>query len=102
MRTKLERVPLKVRACEGTSEGSSAEVFMLGHALCVCVFSSHIFWMSSSLDVPAGVTQEKGQTGFIIHLRSAVHAFVIPTRGIQPFLSLVNYEVEFCVLTVSL
>ena len=40
--TKLERVvtqidravPLKVRACEGTSEGSSDEVFMLGHALC--------------------------------------------------------------------
>ena len=41
-RTKLERViaqidravPLKVRACEGTSVGSSAEVFMFGHALC--------------------------------------------------------------------
>ena len=41
-RTKLERViaqidravPLKVRACESTSEGSSAEVFMLGHARC--------------------------------------------------------------------
>ena len=27
-------VPLKVRACYGTSEGSSAEVFMLGHAMC--------------------------------------------------------------------
>ena len=27
-------VPLEVRACEGTSEGSSTEVFMLGHALC--------------------------------------------------------------------
>ena len=26
--------------------------------LCVCVFSSHSFWRSSSLDVPAGVTQE--------------------------------------------
>ena len=41
-RTKLQRViaqidravPLKVRACEGTSEGSSAETFMLGHTLC--------------------------------------------------------------------
>ena len=40
--TRLERVvpqidravPLKMRACEGTSEGSSTEVFMLGHALC--------------------------------------------------------------------
>ena len=26
---------------------------------CVCVFSSHPFWTSSSLDVPAGVTQEE-------------------------------------------
>ena len=25
--------------------------------VCVCVFSSHSFWTSSSLDVPAGVTQ---------------------------------------------
>ena len=29
---------------------------------CVCVFSSHSFWTSSSLDVPAGVTQEEGHT----------------------------------------
>ena len=27
--------------------------------MCVCVFSSHSFWTSSSLDVPAGVTQEE-------------------------------------------
>ena len=26
------------------------------------VFSSHLFWASSSLDVPAGVTQEEGHT----------------------------------------
>ena len=30
--------------------------------VCVCVFSSHSFWTSSSLDVPAGVTQEEGHT----------------------------------------
>ena len=29
------------------------------------VFSSHSFWTSSSLDVPAGVTQEEGHTGFL-------------------------------------
>ena len=40
--------------------------------MCVCVFSSHSFWTSSSLDVPAGVTQEEGHTGFLIHLPSAV------------------------------
>ena len=38
------------------------------HDVCVCVFSSHSFWTSSSLDVPAGVTQEEGHTGFLIHL----------------------------------
>ena len=36
--------------------------------MCVCVFSSYSFWTSSSLDVPAGVTQEEGHTGFFIHL----------------------------------
>ena len=33
----------------------------------VCVFSSHLLWTPSSLDVPAGVTQEEGHTGFLIH-----------------------------------
>ena len=42
------------------------------NSVCVCVFSSHSFWTSSSLDVPAGVTQEEGHTGFLIHLLSAV------------------------------
>ena len=47
---------------------------------CVCVFSSHPFWTSSSLDVPAGATQEEGHTGFLIHLPSAVHELVpLPT-----------------------
>ena len=67
--------------------------------MCVCVFSSHPFWTSSSLDVPAGVTQEEGHTGFLIHLPSAVRALIFVARRIQPFLSLVDREVEFCVLT---
>ena len=67
----------------------------------VCgVFSSHSFWASSSLDVPAGVTQEEGHTGFLIHLLSAVRALIFLARRIQPFLSLVDREVEFCVLTI--
>ena len=68
--------------------------------VCVCVFSFHSFWTSSSLDVPAGVTQEEGHTGFFIHLFSAVRALIFPARRIQPFLSLVDREVEFCVLTI--
>ena len=70
-----------------------------GGCVCVCVFSSHPFWTSSSLDVPAGVTQEEGHTGFLIHLPSAVRALIFVARRIQPFLSLVDREVEFCVLT---
>ena len=63
----------------------------------VFVFSSHSFWTSSSLDVPVGVTQEEGHTGFFIHLLSAVRALIFLARRIQPFLSLVDREVEFCV-----
>ena len=63
--------------------------------MCVCVFSSHPFWTSSSLDVPAGVTQEEGHTGFFIHLLSAVRALIFVARRIQPFLSLVDREVDF-------
>ena len=33
--------------------------------VCVCVFSSHLFWTSSSLDVPAGVTQDFSSTFFL-------------------------------------
>ena len=51
--------------------------------------------------VPAGVTQEESHTGFLIHLPSAVHAFIFLARRIQSlFLSLVDREVEFCVLTI--
>ena len=64
---------------------------------CVCVFSSHSFWTSSSLD---GVTQEEGHTGFLIHLLSAVRVSIFLARKIQPLFSLVDCEVEFCVLTI--
>ena len=66
--------------------------------VCVCVFS-YSFWISSSLDVPAGVTEE-GHTGFFIHLPSAVRALIFLARRYQPFLSLVDREVEFWVLTI--
>ena len=64
-------------------------------AVCVCVFSSRPFWTSSLLDVPAGVTQKEGHTGFFIHLPSAVRALTFIARRIQPFLSLVDREVDF-------
>ena len=37
-----------------------------------------------------------------IHLPSAVRALIFPARRIQPFLSLVDREVEFCVLANDL
>ena len=49
-------------------------------------------------DVPAGVTQEEGHTGFLIHLPSAVFVLIFLARRIQPFLSLVDREADFCVL----
>ena len=62
--------------------------------MCLCVvFSSHSFWTSSSLDVPAGVTQEEGHTEFLMHLLSAMRALIFLARKIQPFISLVDREV---------
>ena len=52
------------------------------------------------MDVPAGITQEEGHTGFLIHLLSAVRAFIFLARRNRPFLSLVDREGEFCVLTI--
>ena len=46
------------------------------------------------------VTQEEGHTGFLIHLPFAVRALVFLARRIQPFLSLVDREAKFCVLTI--
>ena len=78
----------------------SLKSIIIYYSVC-CVFSSHSFWTSSSLDVPAGATKEEGHTGFLIHLLSAVRALIFLARRIlQPFLSLVNREVEFCVLAI--
>ena len=62
--------------------------------------------MSDLVDAPAGATHEGGHTGFL-HLPSAVLAFIFFARRIQPFLSLVDREVDclcvcVCVLCVYL
>ena len=70
---------------------------------CVCLFFVRViipFILDVRfVDVLAGVTQEEGHTVFLIHLPSAVLALIFLARRIQPFLSLVDREVEFCVLT---
>ena len=50
------------------------------------------------MDIPAGATQEEGRTGFL-HLHLAVLALVLIARRIQPLVSLVDRQVEFCVRT---
>ena len=47
------------------------------------------------MDVPAGVTQEEGNF-------FAVLALIFLARRIQPFLSLVDREVEFCVCILTI
>ena len=61
--------------------------------VCVCVF------FPSILDIKFVGRTSRGHTGFLIHLPSAVRALIFVARKIQPFLSLVDREVEFCVLT---
>ena len=72
---------------------------MIRVCVCVCVFFPFILDVRL-VDVPAGVTKEEGQRGFLIHLPSVVLAFIFLARKIQPFLSLVDREVELCVLTI--
>ena len=67
---------------------------------CVCFVCVFFPFILDVFDVPAWVTQEEGHTGFLIHLPSAVHAFIFPARRIHPFLSLVDRQVGFCVVVV--
>ena len=57
------------------------------------VFSFMCFF-PSVVDVKFVGCTRRGHTGFLVRLPSA------PARRIQPFLSLVDREVEFCVLTI--
>ena len=68
--------------------------------VCVCVCVVIPFFLDVRLfgDVPAGVTQEEGHTGFL-HLPSVVLALILLARTIQSFLSLVKREVEIFVQT---
>ena len=65
--------------------------------MCVCVFFPFI------LDIKFVGRTSRGHTGgrshrILIHLLSAVRALIFLARRIQPFLSLVDREVEFCIV----
>ena len=66
--------------------------------LCVCVVCCHPIYSGRQVDAPVEVAQEEGHAGFL-HL-PAVLALLFIARRIQPFLSLVDCEVEFFVLTI--
>ena len=53
-----------------------------------------------SVDIKFGGRTTRDHTGFLIHLLSAVRTFIFIARRIQPFLSLVDREVEFCVIII--
>ena len=74
-------------------------LLILCYCMCVCVCVAIPFILDVRVvDAPAGVTQKEGRTRFF-HLSSAGLAFILVARRIQPFLSLVDREVESCVLT---
>ena len=78
------------------------DVYPYFNAACVCIYMLCViipFILDVRLvDAPAGITQEEGHTGFL-HLPSAVLALTFITKRIQPPLSLVDREVEFCLPT---
>ena len=88
---------LEIKLLESTRFVLNNVLLMFECVLCVCVA------IPFTLDVrivavPAGATQAEGHTGFL-HIPFAVLALIFLARRIQPFLSLINRQVEFCVLT---
>ena len=68
---------------------------ILATKTCVCFFPF-------ILDIKFVERTSRGYTEFFFHLLSAVRALIFLARRIQPFLSLVDRKVEFCVLTIYL
>ena len=70
---------------------------MRDNVFCVCFLPIHsgLQWTYQPGSHRKKVTQD-----FSIHLLSAVLALIFLARRIQPFLSLVDREVEFCVLMI--
>ena len=75
-------------------DGADMTCFMNVDIVCVYVFFPFI------PDVKFVGRTSRGHTEFLIHPPSAVHACIFLARRIQPFLSFVDREVEFCVLTI--
>ena len=59
---------------------------LVGVTMCVICFIFPFILDVWLVDVPAGVTQEEGHAGFLIHLPFAVLASIFLARRTQPFL----------------
>ena len=69
---------------------------------CVCVFFPFILDVKFVGCTSRGHTGEEGYTRFLIHLPSAVYAFIFLARRVHSaVLSLVDREVDFCALTIE-
>ena len=68
--------------------------------VCVCVCFFPFILDIKFVGRTSGGHTGGSHTGFLIHLLSAVRALIFLARRIQPFLTLVDREVEFCVLTI--
>ena len=66
-------------------------------AVCVCVIPCTP--AVRFVDALAEVTHEEGHTGFL-HFHSAVLTLIFLARRLPPFLSVVDREIEFCVLMI--
>ena len=67
-------------------------VYNQSNGVCVCVFSSHPFWTSSSLGVPAGVTH--GVYYSIDSPCTSVRAFACSSRETLTILSVANVAIN--------
>ena len=72
---------------------------MLNACVCVCCVVISFFLDVRFVEVSAGAAEEEGHTRFL-HRPSLVLALIILARRIQPSLSLVDREIEFCVRTI--
>ena len=93
----LGRVQFKAKVSLSESYNGAITFNLSLDSVC-CVVVPLILDVTRPMDAPAGVTQEQGHTGFL-HVPSALLVLIFLARRIQPFLSLVDREVEFSVLT---
>ena len=68
--------------------------------MCVCCVVIPFILDVRFVDVAAEVTQKEGHTGFLHLLSAVLIALIFLAIRIQPFLSLVDREVDFCGLSI--